>query len=75
MRGAVRNKERWRRRHTPTQYPSTNAAFGVCRRSTGDIDNSWESIVSRALTNDKHRAAASAGARPNRVLVSASFRS
>ena len=43
--------------HGPTDVPGVANLW----RTTGDISNDWASIVSRALTNDRHWASASPG--------------
>ena len=43
--------------HGPQDVP----ALANCWRTTGDISNDWESIVERAVANDRHAHAAGPG--------------
>ena len=43
--------------HGPQDVP----AIANCWRTTGDITNSWESIIERAVDNDRHAHAAGPG--------------
>ena len=52
MRGAVRNQERWERRRTPAQDPSTDlAAQSAPSRRYGRNRDEWEAMVN--TRNDK----------------------
>ena len=44
MRDAVRNKERWKRRRTPTQYPSTYRRDEECEAADPDGEDQDEAV-------------------------------